>query len=294
MRSSTTESTSDNPIGVGMTCTKTKVWSEERGDCFPPDDAEFPNTVRGRAQYACEQIYELWGSVPSLFRDHAMQVNHLVITPEFSAVVSDVNFKELDVGYWKEKAHAIQEFEDATSRLRDMLKVGARDFPDLKLVLSKFGLQFTDVPLRFTPGDLNKKFDHWIESSEDAMATSLFSSVGVWTSPNWANEVAIHSVTWIIVGASCIIAGSLSLAVWPHVMGNVIFAAVRAPISMITFGIVLVASGINDGFMWICLSKYSNVQMAKRLMVLQSFITMGAGLIFTVASACDGPWGGIL
>jgi len=241
------------------------------------------------ARQACQLIYKNWGSVTPLIRDWEMDQARLVTTPDFCAVSSTTTSEcdEFTQGFWKQRAESILEFEDAVQNLHSLLKLG-KDFVLLNAMLAEYGLCWTDVPLRYTEGELNKKYTHWIESTKDAMDTSLFSSAGIWTSPNWANEVAFHSVSWLLVGSAAIIAGFLQGSVWPPEIGSVIDSVVREPISMVALGIAFAISGLNDFCMWVCLSKFSALELAKRLMVLQAAITLSAGVFFTVASSCNG------
>jgi len=252
------------------------------------------NPILDGADLACQVLCKNWRAMPPLLRDWAMSSTALETSPTFKEVApggTALSPDELTEGFWKDRAYAINEFESAISYLNFVFRHQGQVFSMAVDVLAKYGLRWTKVPLRYTAGELNMAYTHWIESSDDALGTSLFSSVGIWTSPSWATEVFIHSCFALLVGSCAIIASYLSRSVWPDTIDNVIQSLVREPISMAALGVAFVLSGINDALMWVSLSKLHSVELAKSLMVLQACITLGAGLLFMVASACDGCFG---
>ena len=255
------------------------------------NNSEYDVSITQNTLAACNLISKNWGSVPSLIREWEISQAGLVITPAFQAVPSSTTSfsinDELTQGFWRERGETIQEFQGAVQRIKRLLET-RKNVGLVIQIMSGFGILCRNTPSRITEGDLNKKFAHWTETSKDAMDTSLFSSVGIWTSPNWASEVAGHAATWLVLGLAAILAGSVEVSVWPPPVGNIIGLVVREPVSMIALGVAFVISGANDFCIWVCLSKYSSLKIAKQLMVVQAGITSSAGLIFALASSCNG------
>ena len=71
---------------------------------------------------------------------------------------------------------------------------------ELMRILDDHGIHYDNIPKRNFRGSLQNSLSYWTEKAPDAANTSLFSSVGIWTSPSLPSTNAMHGVIWMTFG----------------------------------------------------------------------------------------------
>ncbi len=259
-------------------------------------------------RYLCEQIHLLCRNVlPSeLFSDILKKQNlsynvvQLGSSLQWMDCIRCVKKERNNNNDSKNHDKYLQSMEELQKYCVSLVKI-LQQYPRLGTIvdiLHKYNIKWSKLPKRNFKGELLRAYNYWIEEEPDATQSSLFSSVGIWTSPSLPFQNFIHGCIWCSIGLLFIVVSlatepspfaSRALKLWyaKYILGRI----VRERISFLVLGIFFFISGINNFCMSWTLYGHHNRKLAKLLMLIQSIGCLIFFTVVTIASSCDGCFG---